>query len=123
MSQAATSPTPPASAPDATTGFGARLGTGAHGWHLVHALACGPGAAGLLEVHSRAEHPPGVAEHDHPRRVVGQRDVQVCEELAAQLGGQRVAVGGGVQGDRRDARRDIEVHQLRGAADSLMRGR
>jgi hypothetical protein len=80
--------------------------------HLVDALVGRARPAGLLEVHARAEHPPGVAEHDHPDGVVGQRGVQVPEQLPAQLGGQGVAVGRGVQRDRRDARGDVEVHQL-----------
>ena len=71
---------------------------------LVDALVVGARAAGLLQVHARAEHRPGVAQHDHPDRVVGDRGVEVARQLAADLRGQRVAVARGVQGDRRDAR-------------------
>ena len=80
--------------------------------HLVDALAGGPGAAALLEVHARAEHPPGVARARPPAPRRRRAPCPGGQQLAAQLGRERVAVGGGVQGDRRHPRGDVEVHQL-----------
>ncbi len=71
---------------------------------LVDALLAGAAAAGLLEVHAAAEDRAGVREHEHPHRVVGERRAQRSPQLGAQLPRQGVAVGGGVQGDRRRRR-------------------
>ena len=125
-SQAASSPTPPARAgprTTATTGFGevqiasSRSGNSRTPW------SCAPPPAASARSMPGAEDPAGVVEHDHPHGVVGEGVGEGLPQLGAQGPGERVAVGGGVQGQRRDAARHLHLHHSVGGHSRILPGR
>ena len=89
---------------------------------LAHALVLRAAAGRLGEVHPGAEHPAGVVEHDHPHGVVGEGVGEGLAQLGPQGPGERVAVGGGVQGQRRDAARHLHLHHSVGGHSRILPG-
>ena len=95
MSQAASSPIPPARAGPATratTGCGRGQDRAQDRGELRDPLRAGHRTAGLPQVHAGAEDRTGVAQDDHADGRVGDRRVEVVLQLAAELRRQGVAV-------------------------------
>ena len=111
MSAAAIRPSPPARAAPptrATTGFG--HSQTAASTSPIRAAGMSPAASAAAvsfrsapEQNTRA----GVAQHDHPYRVVGGGGRERVEQLGDQRGGEGVAVVRAVQGQRRHTRCDV----------------
>ena len=121
MSQAATSPMPPARAlpfTRQTTGLAlSQISCRICGNSSGAATRAGPA---LLQVGAGAERRVGPGEHDHPAARVIQRARQCCAQLGQQGAGQRVPAGRRVQRDGRDLAGRFLADQIVHCAASIL---